>query len=136
MSIAAKFLKQSNPNLRLVVSFADPDKGHHGGIYQAMNWIYCGDSPTTTELFVKGKWVHWRGGFYQKNAQTLQRTMPSKHRYLLPLDSDTQNQMLPLARPYPKRATASEGEESSRSATSGKKGGASPTLTLQPAEEV
>jgi hypothetical protein len=35
-----------------------------------------------------------------------------------------------------KRMQASEGKESSRSATSGKKGGASPTLTLQPAEEV
>lgn len=103
-SLAMKFLGRSNPKLRLVVSFADPDKGHHGGIYQAGNWIFCGDSPSTTELFVKGRWVHWRGGFYEKTEATPRRTMPGKHRYLMPLDADMRARILPLAKPYPKRA--------------------------------
>jgi len=40
-------LKRANPGLRLVVSFADPYQGHHGGIYQAGNWIYAGETPPT-----------------------------------------------------------------------------------------
>jgi len=28
--------------VRLVVSYADPAHGHHGGIYQAGNWVYLG----------------------------------------------------------------------------------------------
>lgn len=104
VSLAMKFLGRLNPKLRLVVSFADPDKGHHGGIYQAGNWIFCGDSPSTTELFVKGRWVHWRGGFYEKTETTPRRTMPGKHRYLMPLDAEMRKRILPLAKPYPKRA--------------------------------
>ena len=42
LSIALKFLVNVNPKLRLVVSFADRDQSHHGGIYQATNWIYDG----------------------------------------------------------------------------------------------
>lgn len=103
VAIAIKFLKKSNPRLQLVVSFADPNKGHHGGVYQAGNWIYCGDSPTTIELFVNNAWVHWRGGFYKKNKNTLKRTMPGKHRYLMPLDKDMSAKIALLAKPYPKR---------------------------------
>jgi hypothetical protein len=44
LSIAMKFLKKNSPDLKLIVSFADPNEGHHGGIYQATNWIYAGRS--------------------------------------------------------------------------------------------
>jgi len=30
-----------------VVSFADPNQGHHGGIYQAASWLYTGQSEET-----------------------------------------------------------------------------------------
>ena len=103
VAIAMKVLKKSNPKLQLVVSFADPDKGHHGGIYQAGNWIYCGDSPKTIELFIKNKWVHWRGGFYEKTEKTPKRIMPGKYRYLMPLDKEMSAKIQPLAKPYPKR---------------------------------
>ncbi len=109
-SIAVKFLQKTNPRLRLVVSFADPDKGHIGGIYQAGNWVYCGDSPATVELFVNRRWVHWRGGFYHKNENTLRRLMPGKHRYLMPLDDDMRKQIQPLSKPYPKRVRSVESD--------------------------
>jgi hypothetical protein len=35
MMIAIKFLKSAHKELKLIVSFADIEKGHHGGIYQA-----------------------------------------------------------------------------------------------------
>jgi len=37
--LAIQFLKRNSPELRLIVSFADPQYGHHGGVYQAGNWI-------------------------------------------------------------------------------------------------
>lgn len=47
MSISLKFLKNNAPNLKIVVSFADPSQGHYGGIYQANNWVYTGMSHKT-----------------------------------------------------------------------------------------
>jgi hypothetical protein len=44
VSIAVKMLRQLSPGLRLIVSYADPVQDHHGGIYQAMNWLYVGSS--------------------------------------------------------------------------------------------
>ena len=45
VSLTIKELKKTNPGLRLIISFADPEQSHHGGIYQAGNWIYNGRSP-------------------------------------------------------------------------------------------
>jgi hypothetical protein len=42
LSITLKKLKKENPRLKLIVSFADSSKNHHGGIYQANNWLYIG----------------------------------------------------------------------------------------------
>jgi len=44
VSIAVKMLRKQSPGIKLLVSFADPLQNHHGGIYQAMNWIYTGRS--------------------------------------------------------------------------------------------
>jgi len=35
IAISLRVLKKEFPGLRLVVSFADPEQGHHGGVYQA-----------------------------------------------------------------------------------------------------
>ncbi|MGV2431812.1 UNVERIFIED_CONTAM: protein Mom, partial [Pseudomonas aeruginosa] len=53
LSIAIKFLKKQNPKLKLIVSFADPEQGHHGGVYQATNWIYSGQSGESYKYFDK-----------------------------------------------------------------------------------
>jgi len=42
--IIAESLKLLPPEIRLVVSFADPSRGHVGRIYQATNFVYCGMS--------------------------------------------------------------------------------------------
>lgn len=131
VSIALKFLKKSNSGLRLIVSFADPDKGHIGGIYQAGNWIYCGKSPETKELFISGKWVHWRGGFYNKTKSTPCRVMEGKHRYLMPLDSKMRDGIKPLSRPYPKRV---ESDTMDTPVFQTGEGGSIPTSTLQSSE--
>jgi len=136
VAIALRFLKEQNPKIRLVVSFADPHQGHHGGIYQAGNWVYAGKSLDSTEWLHDGKWKHNReitsGAFGGKrqvsNYQSLpQRPKPGKHRYLMPLDDAMRKQIEPLRKPYPKRVTSAD---SGTLATQAGGGGAIPTVTL------
>jgi len=119
VALAMRMLKKSNPGLRLVVSFADPDKGHHGGIYQAGGWVYTGRTGTDTLYLYNGRWVHsrsfrtgnGRGGAFSTHGalarvdkSTLQsRVPPPKFRYLMPLDHAMRKQIVSLAKPYPKR---------------------------------
>ena len=105
MALAIKFLRQSNPKVRLVVSYADPDAGHHGGIYQATNWVYTGESAKAVKVFYKGRWAHKKTVDDAKVDQSKlkKKTVPGKHRYLMPLDGEMKARILPLAKPYPKR---------------------------------
>ena len=112
VSMALRSLKKSQ-SIRLVYSYADPHEGHHGGIYQAMNWIYTGQTTTADTWTVNGKLIHRRaytgvnyGAPKQKLPQNAKRvTVPAKHRYLYPLDRAMRKQIAPLAQPYPKRDT-------------------------------
>lgn len=143
VSIAIKFLKKHNPGLKLIVSFADPMHRHHGGIYQAGNWIYCGVSSETKEwLDVTGKRWHsrqisGRGMKKQfgemrvkkvvKTSDCLEIKCPGKYRYLMPLDDETKERLKVLAKPYPKSAAS---KDSVASVDQTEKGGASPTVAL------
>lgn len=125
MALSFKFLKKSNSGLRLIVSFADPNQGHHGGIYQATNWVYSGKSSETTEVFIDGRWRHMRGAFYKMTKDTETRKVSGKHRYLMPLDNAMKNTIMPMAKPYPKR------DKQANSSDQLESGGAAPTVTLQ-----
>tara|TARA_R110000868_G_scaffold17913_1_gene78060 strand:+ start:1029 stop:1772 length:744 start_codon:yes stop_codon:yes gene_type:complete len=112
MAISLKMLKKENPGLRIVVSFADSNENHHGGIYQASNYIYSGLSQGC--FFYKdklGKIWHPRNvsenlnlsGKCIKPSQCEKIWKNGKHRYLMPLDAAMREQIAPLAKPYPKR---------------------------------
>lgn len=109
-SLAIKFLKKQSPGLKLIVSYADPDQGHHGGIYQAMNWTYKGLSAESIKIFYKGRWAHKKtvddSGVNQ--TKLLKKKVQGKHTYLMPLDNDMRAKILPLSKPYPKRAKEQE----------------------------
>lgn len=113
-SLAMKFLHKANPKLRLIVSFADSSQGHHGGIYQAGNWVYNGQGTAAKFYMIRGKLTHPRSigakGLVQNihgarkidpNATVVD--VPGKHRYLMPLDANIKARIMPLAKPYPKR---------------------------------
>jgi hypothetical protein len=119
VSQSVKLLKKSNPGLRLIVSFADPEHGHNGTIYQAGNWIFMGMSAASDEYIVRGKRWHGRALRHEKpdhltTKQYLEIADPnyktikgsSKYRYLYPLDRAMRKQIEPLAQPYPKREHA------------------------------
>ena len=111
-----KVLKETNPGLRCVVSFADPKEGHKGGIYQAGNWIYTGRSGEVAEYFVDGRWRHRKGVYYRLKEESWNgkflpviegapeipsRFAPGKFRYLYPLDKQLRRKVAKLALPYP-----------------------------------
>src|SRR5210317_122807 len=104
MKIAINFLKKVCPGIKIVISFADPEEGHHGGIYQGGNWIYTGSSSPTIEYFVKGRWRHVRGAYYSKTEDTPTRKRVGKHRYVMPLIDSLKKKILEYKQPYPKRA--------------------------------
>jgi len=103
---AIRFLKKQSPNLCLIVSYADPEQGHHGGIYQAGNWIYRGLSSPAIKIWYNGKWSHKKtvddAGVNQTHL--FKKRVAGKHTYLMPLDAEMRECILPLAKPYPKRA--------------------------------
>ena len=114
LSIALSELSGHAKGLRLVVSYADPNQGHHGGIYQATNWIYAGRTDSARMFRINGDVVHPRtvgsaGGIQSidwvrenmdPNAEEV--TRPGKFRYLYPLDEDMRSKVEQLREPYPK----------------------------------
>ncbi len=130
ISITLKMLKREFSGLRLVVSFADPYQGHHGGVYQASGWFFCGDTQSSDEYIYKGK--RWQGRSFRNSHKGMEKHPDvqivrgsSKHRYLMPLDAAMKAQIAPLAKPYPKRAKDQD------AANPVALGGESPTRTLQ-----
>lgn len=131
VKFALKFLKQSQPGIRLVVSYADQGQGHHGGVYQAGNWIYVGSMKGVPSLKYRAK--VWHAKALRTSFPKLKHSDPSvekvpagdKHKYLMPLDDEIRKRILPLSKPYPKRAKDHESEVHSDL------GGETPTRTLQ-----
>jgi hypothetical protein len=110
MSIAIKLLKNIHKQLKLVISFADSEQNHHGGIYQATNWVYVGKTNSADEYLYKGKRWHGRAfrkslgshlNYINKGLEIVQGSQ--KHRYLMPLNDEIKTKISILSKPYPKR---------------------------------
>lgn len=130
VAISIRMLKKQSPGIRMLISMADPVQGHHGGIYQAGGWIYTGETKPDVQYFSRGQWVHHRTATARGTAAGLpSRPLPGKHRYLMPLDLEMRARILPLAKPYPKRAKEQAAEDHSAL------GGAIPTRALQNTKE-
>lgn len=139
LGLALRILKRENPGTRLVVSFADPSQGHHGGIYQATNWIYTGSSARSRFYIIHGKTTHPRSlvsagkensisGAREIDADASPVIIEGKHRYLYPLDESMKRKIEALRKPYPKRAGSSLVEHSDSIVEAG---GSIPTPALK-----
>ena len=104
---ALKMLKEEAKGIQLVFSYADPEQGHHGGIYQAGNWIYAGVTQVSPSWYINGKWRHHRTvvskviagslrpDFYEWAKATGRSRMPlPKHRYLYPFNRKLRKKIL------------------------------------------
>jgi hypothetical protein len=90
-----RYIKTNHPDINCLISFADPEQGHVGTIYQATNWYYCGTTGKTGgyQYFYGDKWQHPRSTVAKygtrEHAEILKRfptmkyrTVPMKHRYI------------------------------------------------------
>jgi hypothetical protein len=120
VAAAVRLLRRANPGLRLLISFADPAAGHTGVLYQAMNWIYTGQSGGSSEVYYRGRWWSDRQlsdygtGFNgagrdapsrltpDEKATLPRRDRPGKHRYVLPLDRPVRRRVETLRVEYPR----------------------------------
>ena len=118
ISEAIAMLRQQNPGLRLIVSYAATEEGHHGGIYQAGNWIYvgCKDSYKyrVGNQLIHGRTMSMRAGrMGLSGAEYLThighpkapRLRVYRHKYLMPLDRKTRRQIAGLSQDAPKPST-------------------------------
>ena len=142
LRIAVAMVRQTNSGLRLVVSYADPNHDHHGGIYQALGWIYDGQTAADFAAIDRhGRRWHSRQvsrtgvkrqyGRYRHVPKTSECTLVpllGKYRYCYPLDAAMRAQILPLAQPYPKRAVSTA---ASAPIVQMGEGGSSPTTALR-----
>jgi len=121
IKVAIKMLRRQSPGLRLIVSYADPAQGHYGGIYAAGGWLYLGSAKHHCCYVLHGKRVHprsvasryrrqdlaWLQAKVDPKAQCL--ITPAKHKYVFPLEESLRAKLLPLTKPYPKRAGSADG---------------------------
>jgi hypothetical protein len=129
VAIGLRMLRKQSPGIRLVISMADPQQGHIGAIYQAGNWIYTGRTKPDVMYLHRGKWVHHRTATSAGSAAGLpSKPVPPKYRYLMPLDDDMRQQIISLAKPYPKRGRS---DTIDTAPVQGAEGGVIPTLPLQ-----
>ncbi len=114
VTIAIKLLKKQVPSLRLLVSYADPDEGHDGGIYRAMGWQYHGQQRHQAYFQINGKVVHKRSVCIRVGSSVLSKVRevfpdakfvrkPGKHKYVLALDDEAKKLVAPFSVPYPKK---------------------------------
>jgi hypothetical protein len=114
LAISIKLVAKKNPNVKLLVSYADSEQGHFGTIYQATNWFYTGYS-VDTNLIVNGKREHRRtlgsrlGTCSKEKIESMGfdvkvlKTKP-KWKYVYALEKSLIPLCKSLAKPYPKPA--------------------------------
>lgn len=95
-----EWLRTNAPEVKVLISYADPEQTHTGGIYRATNWLYqgCGYSKLMPDFSLKleedGEWIHSRtvGARYgNKRVENLAKAIghtfwrkeeTAKHRYI------------------------------------------------------
>lgn len=114
-----KYIKQHHSEIKCLISYADPDAGHIGTIYQATNWLYQdierrkGTSGYIVSFDGGTKWQHSRTLFnkygtfnYNKLVEVLPRPfkikeLSVKERYIYPLGSKVEKKNLIKSLNYP-----------------------------------
>ena len=109
ISATFKWMKENAPNIKVLISYADPEQSHDGAIYQATNWIYqgCGDfqlAPTySLRVNEDDEWMHSRSVYSKYGSAAPKNLMKAigrdfwlkkeatKHRYIYFLGSKAEN---------------------------------------------
>jgi len=100
---------RSRKRYQFVVAYSDPAAGHHGGVYQAGNWLYIGRSSRKVVYIHKesGKRSSQRS-FDQSsyaNGDWTKSTTCRKYTYIYPLTKKARVLWSTKTLPYPKPST-------------------------------
>ena len=129
ISQSFKWLKKYAPDVKVLISYADPEQNHAGFIYQATNWLYQGQgafqaAPTyALRLEEDGEWMHSRNVYSRygsSNVEHLKKQIghtfwlkkeAEKHRYIYFLGNKRENKVFMKSLkhklfPYPKEANS------------------------------
>mgnify|MGYP003148990590 CR=1 FL=1 len=100
--------KKDFSNIKAIVSYADPEKNHKGGIYQAMNWIYIGKTSSSKIYIENGKEIHSktisdriRFKKLDKNHNLEYKVVKGKYKYVYLFDKSFADKLNKLKKPYP-----------------------------------
>jgi len=99
VSFCMKKLRKDFPNIKAVVSYADPMQNHKGKIYQAMNWLYLGETKTATHFMQDGKFYHSRTINQKKredvnfNRDEFTKVSLKKYKYIYLFDKGLKKQL-------------------------------------------
>lgn len=91
ISFGIKTLRTAEPSVEALVSYADPNAGHLGGVYKAASWVYHGQSEESRVYVRDGQSVARRafhsGKKSLKKSEILalgyeEKKLPGKHRFV------------------------------------------------------
>ena len=116
LSKSLKLLHKTNPNLKLVISYADKNENHLGTIYQANNWIFEKETEDRMTLIgINGEKVHPRSAYDRYGTSSLKWIRENidpnaypikkkgKFKYIYPLTKTVKKMFIDRAKPYPKK---------------------------------
>jgi hypothetical protein len=107
----AQCLRSSILQEQIIVSFADTEQGHKGTIYQALNFIYAGQTRPTSEYSIKGSQRHNTTISKGKTVKELKiehgedfsyKKRSIKHRYVYFRNNQLKSKLLLKKQTYPK----------------------------------
>jgi hypothetical protein len=115
LALSIKLIKKNCKNVELLVSYADSEQGHTGIIYQATNWLCTGISGWNKKYYIDGIELHAKSIYSKYKCNGVQELKSKgvnivvvnalpKHKYIYPLNDRIKQQVLPLAKEYPKPA--------------------------------
>jgi hypothetical protein len=101
---SVKALKQLEPTVDAVVSYADPNAGHLGGVYRAASWLVHGQSEETRayrgqsgEIVARRAFHSGSKGLRKAEIEALgytQLKLPGKYRFVRPLTRRAKKSLL------------------------------------------
>ena len=109
-------IKKNLPQIHGIISFADSGAGHHGGVYQSMSWLFCGEDYRKMTVYIDetGRVRHPRQNTVnitlaeaKRKGWTHRTSTTSKYRYIKILGTSTQKKYFKSllqyqVLPYPK----------------------------------
>jgi hypothetical protein len=108
VSAATKALRATEPHITALVSYADPNVGHEGGVYRAASWAYLGQCEETRAYRGAAGEIVSRRAFHSGSRSLrkaeiealgyTQLKLPGKHRFARGLTAKTRKRIAERAR--------------------------------------